>query len=103
MDEGGYPFGRCFQHELPEGKIYVRRIVPYNRQNYTQLKERFEVAKKLNHRSVIKLARVLEEEGRFHLLYEYVPYSLQSQLVRLTGDGLDKLKMKLVMLSAYLF
>jgi hypothetical protein len=37
---------------------------------------------------VVKLEKVLEEEGRFHLLYEYVPYEADSQLPQLSSEQL---------------
>lgn len=51
----------------------------------------------------MRLVKVLEEEGRFHLLYEFVPFGVQSQLSKLSVEKLEHLKMKLVYLSAYLF
>jgi hypothetical protein len=66
-------------------------------------KERFDIAKKISNLNVVRLVKVLEEEGRFHLLYEYVQFNVESQLHRLNLDHLENLKMKLVYLSAYLF
>jgi hypothetical protein len=43
-------------------------------------KEKFDIAKKINNPNVIRLIKVLEEEGRFHLLYEYIQFSVESQL-----------------------
>lgn len=97
--KGLYPFGQA-QEVGPEVKILVRKIVPYGKYNYSRLKDKFEIAKKMQHINLVRLLRVLEEEGRFHLIYDYVPYpALHSPL---TFEMLEVLKMKLIYLCVYL-
>lgn len=54
-----YPFGSFEHQDLPEGKIYVRRIVEYNASNYSSLKEKFDIARKISNPNVVKLEKVL--------------------------------------------
>lgn len=56
-----YPFGSFERQDLPEGKIYVRRIVQYNSSNYANFKEKFDIARKITNPNIIKLEKVLEE------------------------------------------
>jgi hypothetical protein len=56
--QGVYPFGQV--HSVhPDVKILVRKIVPYTKYNYTRLKDKFEIAKTIEHINLIRLLRVL--------------------------------------------
>ena len=56
----GYPFDSLQQQELPDSRIFVRRIIDYTKETYNQLKERFDQAKKFSNPNIVRLVKVLE-------------------------------------------
>lgn len=94
-----YPFGKL--RVEPDVRPMVRKIVHYTRSNYSSLREKLELSRTLDHSNLVRLERVLEEEGRFHLMYEYVPEVLKVSILS-REDYLELLKTKLMYMCAYL-
>jgi hypothetical protein len=67
--EGSYPFAQVNLHLESGVRLLVRKIVPFTKYNYPRLRKKFELVKSMEHINLIKLQKVLEEEGRFHLIY----------------------------------
>ena len=57
--EAQYPFGQLKVET--DVRLMVRKIMPYQRSNYTSLKEKFKLSKSLNHQNIVKMLRLLEE------------------------------------------
>lgn len=98
---GEYPFGALDLPVSSTSRTYVRKVVAFTPDNYWPLRDKFDFARQISSKSVVRLSRVLEEEGWFHLLYEYVPHHIESQREWLTPELLDRLKTELILLSAH--
>lgn len=73
-----YPFGGLKCRLPPHFQVLVRKIVFVSPEAQHRLRLQLDIIRSLPTESVVKLLRVLEEPGRLHLFYEYVPYRLQS-------------------------
>lgn len=96
-----YPFGVLEVPQVSPTRASVRKVVAYTQQNYVELKAKFNFVRKITNSMVIRLLKVLEEQGLFHLFYQYIPYNIDTQLASLTPELLDRLKTELIILSAY--
>lgn len=59
MRNDSYPFNQVVSPLYSGLKVQVRKIVPCNKYNHQQLKEKFDMARNLRHINLINLEKVL--------------------------------------------
>ncbi len=96
-----YPFG-----ELPAQNalnVQVRKTLHLaSEEERAVVSQMVHFLKSARHDYLVNLERVLEEEDRVHLCYEYAPLRLERWLVAVNGELLGELEQQLVELAEFL-
>lgn len=97
---GAYPFGGLGYQPPPNLQILVRKVIVLAPKTEHRIRLQLDIARRLPTDLVVKLLRVLEEPGKLHLFYEYVPYWLQPVCAAASPETLANLKSKMLALSS---